>query len=96
VPAFWQALVEHTLEGTFGAPEYGGNAFGAGWHLTRFDGDSAPLGHATYDAATDAYLDRADQPTSLPTPGDQRETFSDDVLQILTVAAIGSGGKRYF
>lgn len=95
-PAFYQALVEHTLEGTFGAPEYGGNATLVGWQLARYDGDSAPLGHATYDAASDAYVDRADQPTTTASPGDEAEDFDADVINQLTIAAVGSGGKRFF
>jgi Gluconate 2-dehydrogenase subunit 3 len=95
-PAFYQALVEHTLEGTFAAPEYGGNTLVSGWKLAQYDGDSAPLGHAVYVAALDAYVDRVDQPTSRPSPGAVREDFDDDILDILTVAALGSGGKRFF
>jgi hypothetical protein len=95
-PAFYQALVEHTLEGVFGAPEYGGNAFEFGWRLATYDGDSAPLGHAFYDEAQDLYLDRADQPTAQPSPSAHTEDFDDDVVNLLTVAALGSGGKRFF
>jgi len=95
-PDFYNALLEHTLEGTFAVPEYGGNANLVGWRMVRFDGDSAPLGHAFYDATIDAYVDRADQPTSGPTPGDATEVFDDDVLRTLTVAALGSGGMRFF
>jgi hypothetical protein len=95
-PGFYQALVEHTLEGVFGAPEYGGNDFQYGWRLTGYDGDSAPLGHAFYDETEDAYIDRADQPTSQPSPNAHTEDFDDDVLNLLTVAALGSGGKRVF
>ncbi|HUJ63098.1 MAG TPA: gluconate 2-dehydrogenase subunit 3 family protein [Kofleriaceae bacterium] len=95
-PGFYQALLEHTLEGMFGAPEYGGNAKLVGWTLTQFDGDSAPLGHAFYDTATGAYIDRADQPTASPSPGAVSEDFDDDILQLLEVAALGSGGMRFF
>jgi len=95
-PGYWQALVEHTLEGTFGAPEYGGNAGLAGWKLARYEGDSAPLGYAYYDAAAGVYRERADQPTSQPTPGDVAEDFDPDILNVLTIAALGSGGKRFF
>jgi hypothetical protein len=96
VPASWQMLVEHTLEGTFCAPEYGGNANLAGWQLARYDGDSAPLGYAYYDEAAGMYRERADQPTSQPTPGDGPEEFDPDIVNLLTVAAVGSGGKRFF
>jgi hypothetical protein len=96
VPAFWQALVEHTLEGTFAAPEYGGNRYTLGWRFTEYDGDSAPLGHAFFDESTGAYVDRADQPTSQPSPDALTEAFDDEVIQVLTIAALGSGGKRFF
>lgn len=95
-PAFLQAITEHTIEGMFAAPEYGGNAARSGWELARYDGDSVPLGHAQYVAAKDAYVDRVDEPTSLPTPGDTTETFSADVLSSLQIAAVGSGGKQFF
>ena len=35
----------HGVEGTFAAPEYGGNAGLAGWRSIRFDGDRQPLGY---------------------------------------------------
>jgi hypothetical protein len=95
-PEFYRALVEHTLEGTFAAPEYGGNQRLVGWKLARWDGDSVPRGHATFDIAAQHYRDRDDQPTSLPSPGDISEDFDADVLQLLTIAAVGSGGKRFF
>ncbi|MFT3696348.1 MAG: gluconate 2-dehydrogenase subunit 3 family protein [Kofleriaceae bacterium] len=96
IPAFYNALLEHTIEGTFAAPEYGGNADLSGWKFARYDGDSAPLGHAQYVEATDQYVDRVDQPTSTASPGDTTEQFDDDVISLLTVAAVGSGGKRFF
>jgi hypothetical protein len=95
VPGFADLLANHTIEGTFAAPEYGGNAGLAGWAMARWDGDSAPLGHAFFDPATMSYRDRPDQPTSGPTPGDTAEDFSDDVIQLLTIAAVGSGGMRF-
>jgi choline dehydrogenase-like flavoprotein len=35
----------HAVEGTYSAPEYGGNAGLAGWHSIGFDGDRQPLGY---------------------------------------------------
>ncbi len=95
-PVWWQAVVEHTIEGTFCAPEYGGNDQLSGWTLARWDGDSAPLGHAYYDASYGDDRDRADQPTSQPSPDAAPEDFDQEVIDTLTVAAIGSGGKRFF
>src|SRR5256885_8263535 len=53
----------------------------SGWQLARYDGDSAPLGYAYYDAAADMYRERADQPTTQPTPGDVAEDFDPDILR---------------
>lgn len=96
VPGFADTFTAHVIEGMFAAPEYGGNAGLAGWRLARWDGDSAPLGHAIFDEARGAYVDRADQPTSTASPGDVAEDFSDDVIQLLTIAALGSGGMRFY
>ena len=95
-PVFYNYLLNHTLEGAFAAPEYGGNDKLVGWQLASYDGDSVPLGHSHYDAATDAYVDRVDQPTSTPTPGDMAVEFTDDVLKLLSTAALGSGGMKFF
>jgi len=43
VPREFVALAfEHTLEGTYGAPEYGGNHGRVGWAWTRWPGDHQP------------------------------------------------------
>ncbi|HEY1556520.1 MAG TPA: gluconate 2-dehydrogenase subunit 3 family protein [Kofleriaceae bacterium] len=95
-PLYSQTLTQHTLEGMFAAPDYGGNAAGSGWQLARFDGDSAPLGYAQYDTSTMMYVERAAQPTTTATPGDGTEPFDADIINVLTIAAVGSGGKRFF
>jgi hypothetical protein len=95
VPGFSDTLTGHVIEGMFAAPEYGGNAGLSGWAIARYDGDSAPLGHAFYDPTLGAYVDRPDQPTSSASPGDGPETFSPDVIQMLTIAALGSGGMVF-
>jgi hypothetical protein len=96
LPTWWQAIVEHTLEGMFSAPEYGGNEQLVGWKLARWDGDSSPLGHAYYDASFGDYRDREDQPTAQPSPDAATEDFDQEVIDTLTVAAIGSGGMRFY
>ena len=95
VPGFADTFASHVIEGVFAAPEYGGNVGLAGWAMARYDGDSTPLGHAFYDPATDQYRDRPDQPTSSASPGDAPEEFTPDVVQILTIAALGSGGMVF-
>jgi hypothetical protein len=65
---FLGLVVQHTIEGAFSAPEYGGNRRGAGWALIGQDGDSQPLGYALYSREADAYRERADRPLSTPNP----------------------------
>lgn len=45
---FLDLAFRHTLEGTYGAPEYGGNRNGVGWSYTRWPGDHQP--HSYSDA----------------------------------------------
>jgi len=40
--AFLDLAFAHTLEGTYGAPEYGGNRERVGWSYTRWPGDQQP------------------------------------------------------
>lgn len=91
---FYVQLLHHTCEGMFAAPEYGGNADLAGWRLARYDGDSAPRGHAHYDAQADALVDDPARPTTIAS--DPPEDFDAAALDLLTFVATGSGGKRYF
>ena len=41
---FAALVYEHTCEGFYAAPEYGGNRDLAGWHLANWAGDVAPRG----------------------------------------------------
>jgi hypothetical protein len=42
---FLDLAFEHTLEGMYGAPEYGGNRGRVGWSYTRWPGDHQPHGY---------------------------------------------------
>jgi gluconate 2-dehydrogenase gamma chain len=42
---FVQMLYEHTVEGTYGDPVYGGNHDMKGWGAIRYEGDRQPLGY---------------------------------------------------
>ncbi len=44
LPDFTDLLYEHTCEGMYGAPEYGGNRELSGWKAIGFDGDVQPRG----------------------------------------------------
>ena len=43
---FRALLYQHTCEGMYGAPEYGGNRDLAGWSSIGFDGDVLPRGYS--------------------------------------------------
>jgi hypothetical protein len=43
-PAFTELLFEHCCEGTYGAPEYGGNRLLGAWRAIGFAGDVQPRG----------------------------------------------------
>ena len=45
VSAFTSLLFEHTIEGLYGAPEYGGNRGGSGWKEIGVPGDIQPRGY---------------------------------------------------
>jgi hypothetical protein len=65
---FVDLVTQHTIEGAFAAPEYGGNRRGLGWTMLGLEGDSQPLGYALYSRGDDAYHERSDQPLSTPNP----------------------------
>ncbi len=45
VSSFMSLLFEHTIEGLYAAPEYGGNRGLAGWKEIGFPGDIQPRGY---------------------------------------------------
>lgn len=87
-------VVQHTVEGLFSAPEYGGNRKGGGWAFTPIAGDSQPLGYALYSKSDDAYHERADRPLSTPNPDeiDGPLPLSPISNQIQQVIVLGSNG----
>jgi gluconate 2-dehydrogenase gamma chain len=54
VSTFTALLFEHTIEGLYGAPEYGGNRDKSGWREIGFPGDIQPRGY------TAAEVERSD------------------------------------
>ncbi len=60
---FFAVVYEHTLEGTFGDPLYGGNRDAVGWKLVGFPGAVGVYGRAdavSYDAKQMKVLTLAD------------------------------------
>jgi len=45
VSTFLELLFEHTIEGMYSVPEYGGNRGRAGWQDINYPGDSQPAGY---------------------------------------------------
>ncbi len=85
---FFDVLLDHTAEGMFCAPEYGGNHRLVGWQLVEFDGDSQPLGYSIYDDTTATYRERPDKPMSSPNP--------DEVVGgVLTPEALSPDAEFY-
>jgi len=56
VTAMMGVAVTHAFEGTWGAPEYGGNRDGLGWEGIGFDGDRQPRGY-TDEEVTDPEIE---------------------------------------
>lgn len=65
---FLDIVIEHTLEGCFSAPEYGGNRRRRGWKLIRLKGDVQPLGYSIYSRREGRYHERRRWPMSRPNP----------------------------
>src|SRR5207245_1621399 len=66
--SFVDVLIQHTLEGCFSLPEYGGNLDARGWALVGLEGDDQPLGYSIFSRAKDGYNERPDHPMSTPNP----------------------------
>jgi gluconate 2-dehydrogenase gamma chain len=70
--AFTSLLFEHTIEGMYANPEYGGNRGLAGWKDIGFPGDIQPRGYSAQE------VERSDGPD--PVPG---TPIVADVLKLL-------------
>jgi hypothetical protein len=92
---FYDLLVDHTIEGLLCAPEYGGNRDTVGWTLTRFDGDSQPLGYAIFDETIDDYRQRPDKPLSTILPADCTG-LSADMLEYLRFVLVRLAQAKEF
>jgi hypothetical protein len=80
---FIDVLIQHTLEGCFAPPEYGGNRVRGGrpqgWEMIGLEGDSQPLGYSIFSRPLDDYRERADHPMSTTNPN---ELASDGVTVV--------------
>jgi hypothetical protein len=76
---FTDLLFQHTIEGCYSVPEYGGNADGALWETIEFPGDVQPRGYDDHEV-TDA-----DGPDVI-----EAEGIVADLLRLITSTAPGS------
>jgi hypothetical protein len=67
---FIDLVVQHTIEGAFAPPEYGGNRRLAGWAMLELEGDNQPLGFSVFSTRDAGYHERGDHPMSTPDPAD--------------------------
>jgi hypothetical protein len=63
VSSFMSLLFEHTIEGLYSVPEYGGNRGLAGWNDIGYPGDSQPKGYSAKE------VERSDGPDALDDSG---------------------------
>jgi len=65
---FLDLAIQHTIEGCFSAPEYGGNRGTQGWQILTVEGDNQPLGYSIFSFQLGTYRERPDHPMSTPNP----------------------------
>jgi hypothetical protein len=63
---FVDILIQHTLEGCFSPPEYGGNRHRRGWRMLGIEGDDQPLGFSLFARDVDTYRELPGHPVSGP------------------------------
>jgi hypothetical protein len=88
---FQSFLIDLVIEGSFCAPEYGGNLQLAGWTMCHFEGDSLPQGYSQWNGTT--HVERADHPLSTANPGADPEPLSADLEATLVTVISVLGGR---
>lgn len=91
---FMDLLIQHTVEGCFAAPEYGGNHRGRGWKMVGLEGDSQPLGFSIWSDELGGYVERPDHPMSTPNPDeiDAPRPLTADGLKVQVSISTLAGG----
>jgi len=88
-------VTNHTLEGLFCVPEYGGNKNLIGWTLIGYDGDSQPLGYSIFNETTMTYNERPDKPNSTPDPDEDFSGMDQATQDLLKVLVRVVGGPHF-
>ena len=92
---FVRQVVEHTVEGMYAAPEYGGNRNLVAWRAIGYAGDSQPLGYSIFDASRASYVELSLALVSRANP-DEVAGLSAETLVFVSAIVAGAGGKRFF
>jgi gluconate 2-dehydrogenase gamma chain len=92
---FVRLITEHTLEGMYAAPEYGGNQHLVAWQSIAYGGDSQPLGYSLFNSTTSSYNEIARTPVSTANPNEVAG-FGDETLVFISAIVAGAGGRRFF
>ena len=92
---FVRLVVEHTVEGMYAAPEYGGNRRLVAWRAIGYAGDSQPLGYSIFDESRGSYAEMPSAPVSR-TNLDDVAGFSAETLAFVSAIVAGAGGKRFY
>ena len=93
---FVTKLLEHTLEGVYAPPEYGGNDGLIGWQSIKFEGDSQPLGYSIFNTTTNTYNEIPERPVSTANPDEDFTGFDDETAELIGGIATAIGGGRFF
>lgn len=93
--AFVRQVIEHSVEGMYAAPEYGGNRNLVAWRAIGYEGDSQPLGYSIFDGSRGSYAEMPSAPVSLANPNEVAG-FSTETLAFVSAIVAGAGGKRFF
>src|SRR2546427_545423 len=82
--SFIALAYSHAVEGTYSAPEYGGNAGLVGWSSIGFDGDRQPLGYV--DPRTGCELAPVSGPERAAAASPRASLSTEDVWRIVSEA----------
>jgi hypothetical protein len=93
---FTQLLLEHAIEATIAAPEYGGNVERKGWYAIGFEGDSQPLGYSIFDETAGEYRERPGLAMQGRDESDPGTGLQGATLDFIAAVVAGAGGKRFY
>ena len=85
-------LFEHTIEGLYASPEYGGNRGLVGWKEIGFPGDVQPRGYTATRSSVPTAPTRWTTPASWPTSSSSSAPCNHDMTKAIVIGS-GAGGS---